>query len=76
MPSDLVADLFDISKATSRPGTSGELGTGFGMPLMARFMKIYGGSISVESRERVEGVPDYGTTVFLQFRAHRDTESR
>ena len=32
IPGKLLDKLFDVSKKTNRPGTSGEKGTGFGMP--------------------------------------------
>ena len=60
IPPDLLQDLFDITKATSRAGTGGESGTGFGMPLMKRFINSYGGRIEIHSREKTE---DHGTEV-------------
>ncbi len=68
MPSSLVNDLFDVSKATSRPGTNGEKGTGFGMPLIRKFMDAYGGTIMVESKDIVTHPEDHGTKVTLTFR--------
>jgi len=65
IPSDLLNDLFDISKATSRPGTGGESGTGFGMPLMKKFVGAYGGSIEVHSSTEGSGAPVQGTEVIL-----------
>ena len=38
MPSVLLNNIFDVSKSTSRLGTNGENGTGFGMPLIKKFM--------------------------------------
>ena len=34
MPKSITADLFDVQAKTTRPGTEGERGTGFGMHLM------------------------------------------
>lgn len=51
MPETLVPQLFDLSKKTTRPGTSGEEGTGFGMHIMKSFVEMYQGQISVESME-------------------------
>ncbi|MBT3273053.1 MAG: hybrid sensor histidine kinase/response regulator [Spirochaetales bacterium] len=67
MPATLVDDLFDVSKATSRPGTNGEKGTGFGMPLIRKFMEAYGGTITVESKDIGNSPEDHGTTVILTF---------
>jgi CheY-like chemotaxis protein/two-component sensor histidine kinase len=63
MPPSLLADLFDVRKTTSRPGTAGERGTGFGMPLMRKLVTAYGGSIEVASKEQAEGASDHGTEV-------------
>jgi two-component system, sensor histidine kinase and response regulator len=68
MPPTLVFDLFDISKATSRPGTSGESGTGFGMPLIRKFMIAYEGAINVSSKDLDEFPTDSGTTITLTFK--------
>ena len=64
MPPALLRDLFDLRKTTSRPGTEGESGTGFGMPLVRRFMRSYGGDIVVTSSETG---PDRGTEAVLAF---------
>ncbi len=66
MPERLVNDLFDINKATSRPGTSGESGTGFGMPLVKKFVETYGGSIDIKSKDRKQFPDDHGTEIILR----------
>lgn len=55
IPKALIGQLFDINKKTSRPGTSGETGTGFGMLIMKSFVEMYGGQISIESPELPSG---------------------
>ncbi len=65
IPADLLDDLFDISKATSRSGTGGESGTSFGMPLMKKFVTAYGGRIQVESSTEESGSSEHGTEVIL-----------
>jgi len=67
IPDDLLESLFDISKSTNRPGTNGEEGTGFGMPLVKKFMEKYGGDIIITSRSNVDFPADHGTRVHLQF---------
>ena len=69
MPPALVKDLFDMSKATSRPGTGGEQGTGFGMPLVAKFVESYGGRIEVFSTDEKVDPQGHGTEVKLTFRS-------
>lgn len=64
IPKSLLDQLFDISKKTSRPGTSGEAGTGFGMHIVKSFVEMYGGQILVESTEKIADNPS-GTTLKL-----------
>lgn len=64
MPAEMMADLFDMDKATSRHGTNNEKGTGFGMPLVKRFVEAYGGSIDVVSQENGHH-PDHGTEIII-----------
>lgn len=64
MPESILNNLFDIKKKTSRKGTAGETGTGFGMPLMKKFVHIYGGELNVMSAEKKDS-DDHGTTVEL-----------
>jgi len=47
--SDKKRVLFSMNEVTSTEGTSGETGTGFGLPLAARFMERMGGTLTVES---------------------------
>jgi two-component system, sensor histidine kinase and response regulator len=54
IPAEILGDLFSFSAATSRSGTEGESGTGYGMPLLKRFVEAYGGN--------VEAVSDNGGT--------------
>ncbi|MBU3916417.1 hybrid sensor histidine kinase/response regulator [bacterium] len=65
IPDHIKINLFNVNVATSRPGTAGEKGTGFGMPLMKRFMSVYGGSIEVFSKEKIDGSEDHGTEIRL-----------
>lgn len=68
MSEKLLKDIFNMSKATSRPGTGGEEGTGYGMPLVKKFMNSYGGDIEVESVSEKKSEKDRGTTVTLSFK--------
>ena len=65
MSERLLGDLFDLNKKTSRPGTEKESGTGFGMPLIKKFITAYGGTIEIESKETNESSDDHGTKVSL-----------
>ncbi|GMT48493.1 MAG: hybrid sensor histidine kinase/response regulator [bacterium] len=65
IPENLLQDIFNINKPTSRPGTDGEQGTGFGMPLVKKFVMAYGGEIKVSSIEKTDKVSDHGTEVTI-----------
>ncbi len=69
MPDTILRDLFDLSKPTSRVGTNGETGTGFGMPLVRKFVEAYGGTLTIESKEIDSHPEDHGTKVVLQLPA-------
>jgi signal transduction histidine kinase len=64
IPEDLLGQLFDINKKTSRPGTHGEAGTGFGMHIMKSFVEMYGGKVIIESKDRKVSNQS-GTTIKL-----------
>jgi signal transduction histidine kinase len=66
IPGETLGRLFDLTSATSRPGTEGEEGTGFGMPLVKSFIENYGGKIEVESREKAEEAGNHGTTIRIR----------
>lgn len=68
MPRDLTKSIFDSAKVKSRPGTEGEKGTGYGMPLVKKFIESYGGSISLKSREKAGDNSGHGTEVYLNFK--------
>lgn len=68
MPEELKQNIFRSDKPTSRPGTSGEKGTGFGMPLVKSFVEQYQGSISLESVEKDSDPRHCGTTFILKLK--------
>jgi signal transduction histidine kinase len=61
IPEELGSQLFEIGKATSRKGTNGESGTGFGLTLAKTYMEHYNGKLSFSSQ--IEGKT--GTTFEL-----------
>ena len=65
MPEQMIDQMFDLTKKTSRQGTSGELGTGFGMHIMKSFVEMFQGQVLIES---TEGGDDSGTTFKLILR--------
>ncbi len=65
IPPRILDNIFDVTKTTSRQGTSGEQGTGFGMPLVKKFVTAYGGKIEVKSKCQKESPDDHGTEVSI-----------
>lgn len=63
IPERILDNIFDITKTTSRLGTKGEIGTGYGMPLVKKFLEMFGGSIEIQSVEHPN--KDHGTKVIL-----------
>ena len=49
IPASELPHLFDSRKSTSRLGTCGERGTGFGLPLTHRYVQAFGGHIHVDT---------------------------
>lgn len=62
MPQDVMNTIFDGRKSVSRQGTSGEQGTGFGVPLVYKFVKSFNGQIEVESLCEDQGGKQRGST--------------
>jgi signal transduction histidine kinase len=69
MPPLLKESLFDINKKTSRAGTNGEIGTGFGMHIMKSFVEMYHGKVEVESNDETQPLP--GTVIKFLLKAER-----
>ena len=62
IPNSILPVLFDRRSQTSRKGTQGEAGTGFGMPLAKYFVDLFGGSIVVTSKTKDESPHNHGST--------------
>lgn len=68
IPEDIIQDIFSLDKKTTRDGTDGEKGTGYGMPLVKSYMEHYGGKVMVESRTIEMSSHSHGTTIHLFLR--------
>ncbi len=66
LPRVILDELFDVNKNTHRQGTEGEVGTGYGMALVKKFITIYGGEISVTSQGEKEFPDDHWTCFEIQ----------
>ncbi|MCP4349487.1 MAG: hybrid sensor histidine kinase/response regulator [Desulfobacterales bacterium] len=69
MSKELQRDVFDMRKNTTRNGTKGETGTGFGMPLVKKFIHAYGGNLGISSTEKNENRQDHGTEIKLMLKS-------
>ena len=65
MPKEILDNIFDQSKQTTRIGTSGEVGTGYGMPLVRTFIEQFNGMIEINSIEKSDNSTHSGTTIKL-----------
>ncbi len=65
MSEEIAQAIFDPTRQTTRPGTAGEKGTGFGMPIVKSFVEKYGGRIQVESTSAEINPSAHGTTFHL-----------
>ena len=64
IPPELLPKLFASDQPTTRIGTAGERGTGFGMPLVKSIIDSLGGTIEIESRTaELAGAGACGTSV-------------
>lgn len=62
IPNELLQKLFDSSEITTRKGTAGEVGTGFGLPIARAVLVRMGGAINVNSFEAKVGESNSGTS--------------
>lgn len=66
IPQSLLTHIFDSDKPTTRPGTVGEKGTGFGMPIVKMFVEKYSGSIDIQSKAIDLHPQDHGTQIRIR----------
>ncbi|MFK7827996.1 MAG: response regulator [Oligoflexales bacterium] len=64
---DILPNIFDFRRSFSMPGTKGEKGTGFGLPLVKKFVDKYGAEIAVKSNISSKTTTNNGTEVSIQF---------
>ncbi|PIK13744.1 HAMP domain-containing sensor histidine kinase [Halobacteriovorax sp. JY17] len=71
IPDYLLSKVFDPIANTNRQGTSGEEGTGFGMPIAKRSIELLGGEISIESHSIEDSPKSHGSVFKLSFQISR-----
>lgn len=67
IPKEIMRDLFSLAKATSRPGTQGELGAGYGMPILKRYLDLFGATVEIKSKTVEESETDKGVCITIEF---------
>ena len=67
IPKEIMPDLFSLAKATSRPGTQGEMGAGYGMPILKRYLDLFDAHVEVNSKTAEESTADKGTCITIEF---------
>ena len=65
IPKDMRENIFEANLSRSCPGTNGEMGTGFGLPIVKGCVDRLHGKISFETKTSLEGPP--GTRFKLFF---------
>lgn len=65
---EILNDIFDISRSTSTPGTGDEKGTGFGMPVVKKFLDAYQAKIQINSVSIQDDPDNHGTEIFIYFK--------
>ena len=68
MPDELQKVLFEVDQPTSREGTEGEKGTGFGMSIVKSYVEMFGGTLDVYSRDKERFPDQHGTTMTLRLK--------
>lgn len=74
IPPTLMKNIFSYDKSTTREGTQGEKGTGFGMPLVKSFVEKMKGTITLQSMAIEDSLKEHGTKVIIRF-CRADSES-
>lgn len=69
IPDNIMKHIFDISKSKSRRGTMGKTGTGFGLPMVKKFVNLYGGTVEVFSQDGDHAPENRGTEVKITLNA-------
>jgi signal transduction histidine kinase len=69
IPDHLLPFIFDVTKSTSRLGTQNETGTGFGMPLIKKFVEYFNGTVEIQSKNQESHPSSHGTKLILNLKS-------
>ena len=67
IPKEMYKNLFSFSTMTNRKGTSGEKGTGFGLPILEATIKRMNATVEVISQSEVDGYKECFTQFIMTF---------
>jgi signal transduction histidine kinase len=73
IPPMILNNIYSRYYETTRKGTQGESGTGFGMPLVKAFVNKYGGSLEIQSRCEKEFKENSGTRITIILKKYKET---
>ncbi len=65
IPDDLMKRIYSIDRRSTRFGTMGEKGTGFGIPLVKKFVSEYSGTMEILSKDENAFPEDHGTCITI-----------
>lgn len=65
IPDDLMKRIYSIDRRSTRFGTMGEKGTGFGIPLVKKFVSEYSGTMEIRSKDENVFPEDHGTCITI-----------
>ena len=63
---DQLENIFSNTGQTSTTGTKGEQGTGFGMPLIKKYIQLYNGKLELHSNHIDENKQEHGTKIIIK----------
>ncbi|WP_374079104.1 sensor histidine kinase [Bdellovibrio bacteriovorus] len=66
IPEHILGQIFNLNAQTTRTGTQGEKGTGYGMPLVKEYLQMMDGTIEIFSQEAATHNQPRGTRVVLK----------
>jgi signal transduction histidine kinase len=73
IPTTMLPTLFDLEAKTTRAGSDGEPGTGFGLRTVKHFVELFGGRLEISSRDEKEDPEHHGTTVAVRLKSARES---
>ncbi len=69
IPKDILENLFSDHHQTSRKGLKGEIGTGYGMPLVKFFVESFSGKLEIKSYDISNFPENSGTEISISLKA-------